>query len=68
MDILKFGGASVKSASAVKNLLDIIKSYNNQKIVVVISAMGKMTNAFEKLLSNIFMKKKNWIFKILLIA
>ncbi len=58
MDILKFGGASVKSASAVKNLLDIIKSYNNQKIVVVISAMGKMTNAFEKLLSNIFYEKE----------
>ncbi len=58
MDILKFGGASVKSPSAVKNLLDIIKKYKNKEIVIVISAMGKMTNAFEKLMENIFHEKE----------
>jgi len=58
MDILKFGGASVKNASAVKNLLDVIKKYKNEDIVIVISAMGKMTNAFEKLMESVFHEKE----------
>ncbi len=48
MLVFKFGGASVKDANAVKNLRHIIESYNDN-IVIVVSAMGKMTNAFEKL-------------------
>jgi len=55
MLIFKFGGASVNSAAAVKNLTNVIKPYTD-KLVIVISAMGKMTNAFEELLQEYFNK------------
>ena len=44
MKVFKFGGASIKNASAVKNVVNIIKSYNDQ-LVVVVSAMDKTTNS-----------------------
>lgn len=47
MKIFKFGGASVKDAAAVKNVADILSRFNGEKIIVVISAMGKVTNALE---------------------
>lgn len=47
MKVFKFGGASVKDAAAVKNVVEIIRLYKNQKLVVVVSAMGKTTNALE---------------------
>jgi len=47
--IFKFGGASVKNAEAVKNVASILRRYHGEKLVVVISAMGKMTNALETL-------------------
>ncbi len=53
MLVFKFGGASVKDANAVKNLNHIIESYNDN-IVIVVSAMGKMTNVFEKLCSSYY--------------
>jgi aspartate kinase len=56
MRVFKFGGASVKNAEGVRNLAKILKSYDD-KIVVVISAMGKMTNAFERLLNAYFDKQ-----------
>ena len=46
MNIHKFGGASVKDADGVRNVLSIIKSLN-RPVIVVISAMGKITNAME---------------------
>lgn len=49
MKVFKFGGASVKNAEAVQNVAKIIKLYPKQDLVVVISAMGKMTNALEVL-------------------
>ncbi len=57
MIVYKFGGASVKCAEAVRNVLKIIKLCDSE-LVVVVSAMGKMTNAFEKLLNNYFQKEK----------
>ncbi len=51
MKVFKFGGASVKDAAAVINVGKIIESFDEERLVVVVSAMGKMTNAFEKLLS-----------------
>ncbi len=48
MQVLKFGGASVNSVERVKNIADILKLYPDEKIMVVISAMGKTTNALEK--------------------
>ncbi len=49
MKVYKFGGASVKDADGVRNLAEIVKSID-EPLVVVISAMGKNTNAFEALL------------------
>ncbi|PWS29255.1 aspartate kinase [Pedobacter yonginense] len=49
MDIFKFGGASVKDAAGVKNVGDIIRDYKNGKLLIVISAMGKITNKLEEL-------------------
>jgi aspartate kinase len=47
MLVFKFGGASVKDAAAVKNVADILSLYSTKKRLVVISAMGKSTNALE---------------------
>jgi len=47
MNVFKFGGASIKDADAVRNLAKIIKSIKERTIIVV-SAMGKTTNAMEK--------------------
>jgi len=50
MKVFKFGGASVKDADSVRNLARIIESHKTEKLIVVVSAMGKMTNAFEWLI------------------
>lgn len=57
MQVYKFGGASVKDADSVKNVAEILKRYALQKTIVVISAMGKTTNALEKLVDAWFFKK-----------
>ncbi len=54
MLVFKFGGASIKNAEAVKNILRILNMYKNRELVIVISAMGKMTNALEKVLDAYF--------------
>ncbi len=53
MLVFKFGGASVKNVEAVKNIANILELYN-EKILVVISAMGKTTNALERLTESYF--------------
>jgi aspartate kinase len=59
MKIFKFGGASVKDANAVKNVATILKSFPNENIIVVVSAMGKVTNALEKLTNAVFYSPQN---------
>src|ERR1700744_2507285 len=49
MLVFKFGGASVKDAAGVINLSNIVKKYESNKLLIVVSAMGKTTNALEKL-------------------
>jgi len=49
MDIFKFGGASVKDADGVKNLANIVRDYKKGELLIVISAMGKITNKLEEL-------------------
>lgn len=49
MQIFKFGGASVKDASGVRNLAQIVSEFDSKEMVVVVSAMGKMTNKLEEL-------------------
>lgn len=51
MQVFKFGGASVNSADAVKNVASILRNYADEKLVVVFSAMGKTTNALEEVVS-----------------
>lgn len=56
MKIFKFGGASVKDAEGVKNVLQVLKHEGFQNTLIVISAMGKMTNAFEKIINSYYNK------------
>jgi aspartate kinase len=51
MKVFKFGGASVKDPNGVRNVAAILQSYPRQPLLIVISAMGKTTNAIEKILS-----------------
>src|SRR5689334_5691070 len=51
MKVFKFGGASVKSAAGVRNIASIIRSFSSEKLLVVISAMGKTTDALERLVA-----------------
>ena len=57
MKVFKFGGASIKDASSIKNILKIISSYNHHKLIIVVSAMGKTTNALEIVVDNYFNNK-----------
>lgn len=56
MLVFKFGGASVKDSHAVKNVAAILKRYEGQKIIVVISAMGKTTNLLETIVDALWHK------------
>ena len=51
MKVFKFGGASLKNAAAIRNIVSIIKSQSKENLVVVVSAMGKTTDAIEKIIA-----------------
>lgn len=53
MKVFKFGGASVNSTAAVRNMASIVKKYYGQPLVVVVSAMGKTTNRLEQLVPGV---------------
>jgi len=57
MKIFKFGGASVKDSESIKNVTRILQSEGTENTLVVISAMGKMTNAFEEVIDAYYDKK-----------
>ncbi len=59
MKVFKFGGASIKDISSIKNILKIISTYNEDRLVIVVSAMGKTTNALELVVYNYFNNKEN---------
>ena len=63
MKVFKFGGASVKNSSAIRNMCEIIRSYQNEKLVVIVSAMGKSTNTLEGLI-NLSMKGLDYQFEL----
>lgn len=48
MKIFKFGGASVKSAENIKNVAEIVKMFPDENLAIVVSAIGKTTNALEE--------------------
>lgn len=56
MKIFKFGGASVKDAQGVKNVALVLESAGFERVLLVVSAMGKTTNALEKAVQNYFDK------------
>tara|TARA_B110000503_G_scaffold121781_1_gene185680 strand:- start:576 stop:1829 length:1254 start_codon:yes stop_codon:yes gene_type:complete len=60
MKIFKFGGASVKDAEGVKNVLSVLKQVGHENVLVVISAMGKMTNALELVNQTYFEKSSEF--------
>lgn len=59
MKIFKFGGASVRDAKAVKNVAKIVELYKKENLVIVVSAMGKTTNALERLTKAYFYKQED---------
>ncbi|MDE5575743.1 MAG: aspartate kinase, partial [Bacteroidales bacterium] len=59
MEIYKFGGASVKDADAVRNVAEILNSQAKGPVCVVISAMGKTTNALETILDAFYHHQDN---------
>jgi aspartate kinase len=56
MRIFKFGGASVKDADGIKNVLSVLQKVGHEDVLLVISAMGKTTNALEIVIKNYFEK------------
>ncbi|WP_417352517.1 aspartate kinase [Flavobacterium alkalisoli] len=56
MRVFKFGGASVKDADGIKNVYDVLQKVGHEDVLVVISAMGKTTNAMEVVVRNYFDK------------
>ena len=62
MKIFKFGGASVKNADGVRNLLKVLKTVDYKNTVIIISAMGKTTNSFEKLVDS-YLNKNEYLTK-----
>jgi aspartate kinase len=56
MRIFKFGGASVKDAEGIKNVYSVLEKVGHEETLLVISAMGKTTNALETVIKNYFEK------------
>ena len=54
MKVFKFGGASVKDAAGIKNVVEVLKKVGHNQTVMVVSAMGKTTNAMEVIVNNYF--------------
>lgn len=49
--VFKFGGASLKDAAGVRNVANILQRYQNEQLVIIVSAMGKTTNALEDVIN-----------------
>ena len=54
MKVFKFGGASINTSERMVNTGEILKQHSGEKILVIISAMGKTTNALEKVVDAFF--------------
>ena len=57
--VLKFGGASIKDVDSIKNVVSIIQSFKNQKLVVVFSAIANVTNMLEKVVDEFVKQDSN---------
>ncbi|MBS7785981.1 aspartate kinase [Flavobacterium sp. CYK-55] len=56
MKIFKFGGASVKDAAGIKNVYSVLEQVGYSDVLLVVSAMGKTTNALEVVVGDYFSK------------
>ena len=52
IQVFKFGGAAINSAAGIRNVSGILKKFIGRPLLVVVSAMGKTTNALEEVLEN----------------
>lgn len=59
MRVFKFGGASVKNADGVRNVIKVLEKAGCNDTLIVVSAMGKMTNAFERVIDSYLNDKVN---------
>ena len=59
MKVFKFGGASVSTIERIKNTASILQSFTGEKILIVISAMGKTTNALEEVVASFYKNEKD---------
>lgn len=57
MKVFKFGGASIKDAISVQNVAAILSRFKSDSLIVVVSAMGKTTNALEGIMQHYFDQK-----------
>jgi len=64
MKVFKFGGASINSIERIKNIGSIIQSQQGEKLLIVISAMGKTTNALENVVNTFFEGRKEDALKL----
>ena len=51
MKVFKFGGASLKDAAGLRNVASILQRYKEEQLVIIVSAMGKTTNAMEEVMA-----------------
>ncbi len=58
MRVYKFGGSSVQDVDRIKNVVSILESVD-EPIIVVVSAMGKTTNAIEQVIKLAFAQKED---------
>src|SRR5690606_34006392 len=64
MQVFKFGGASVKDADSIRNVADVIAKYKKDELLVVVSALGKTTNALTEV-TNHFVEQTGQAFDLL---
>lgn len=58
MKVFKFGGASINSIERIQHVATIIQSYKGEKLLIIISAMGKVTNALEEVANRFYSGNK----------
>src|ERR1044072_7624724 len=59
MKVFKFGGASVNTVERIQNVKNILSLYKEEKLVIIVSAIGKTTNALEKVAESFYAGNKD---------
>ena len=62
--VYKFGGASIKDVNRIKNINSILEKYDEGRLVIVFSAIGKVTNMLERLVDLYFNKHTDYILEL----